>query len=667
MSRPGTPTNSDPRRGESTPPPEQEERAGSTPRILIVDDLDAIHDDFRKILAPETRNQELGDVEAVIFGEKASECPEFRFEIVSAFQGEQAVQIVRDAQQEGRPFSLAFVDMRMPPGIDGLETVIKMWEHDPDLQVVISSAYSDYTWAEIYNKLGHSDRFLLLRKPFDNAEVLQQACGLTAKWLLARQASLRMSELEQMVEERTRVLRGEISERRAAEAQLRHAATHDMLTGLVNRSHLIERIERCIDRRRREDGFEYAVLFLDCDDFKSINDSLGHEFGDELLKALAERLVGTLRKLDTVVRAEGDITARFGGDEFVVLLSGLKRSSDATDVAERITRHMAEPFVLRGTEVNTSVSLGIAIGADRHDTADELIQDADAAMYRAKSSGKAAHAVFDEHLFEHQVQRLKLENELRKALELGQFRLVYEPIVDLRSHSLIALEALLRWAHPTRGLLPPADFLQVAEDAGLLVPIGRWVLSEACAQLVEWRQSLDGVDHVCMTVNISKKQLRSPTFVPSLEQALEQSGLPGNRLTLDVTEEAVITDLDAAGETLLAAKQLGVQIHMDDFGTGLSSLSFLHKLPIDGVKIDRAFIAHLGAAREYDAIVFAVLALAKHLNKKVIAEGVESQEQVEQLLKLGCDFIQGYHVTKPVDSEHAARMLTGSFPWSSAA
>ena len=667
MSNPVTPTNSDTRSGESPPPLEQAEHANSAPRILIVDDIDAIHEDFRKILAPEARSEELGDIEAVIFGEKTSKCPQFRFELVSAFQGEQAVELVRDAQREGRSFSLAFVDMRMPPGIDGLETVVNMWEHDPDLQVVISSAYSDYTWAEIYTRLGHSDRFLLLRKPFDNAEVLQQACGLTAKWQLARQASLRMSELERMVVERTSVLRGEISERRAAEAKLRHAATHDMLTGLVNRSHLIERIQRCIERRRREDGFGYAVLFLDCDDFKSINDSLGHEFGDELLKALAERLVATLRRLDSVVRAEGDITARFGGDEFVVLLTGLKRESEATVVAERITRHMAEPFVLRGTEVHTSVSLGIAIGADRHNTSDELIQDADAAMYRAKSSGKAAHAVFDEHLFEHQVQRLRLENELRKALELGQFRVVYEPIVDLKSHSLIALEALLRWAHPTRGLLPPADFLRVAEEAGLLVPIGQWVMNEACTQLVEWRQSLDGVDHVRMTVNISKKQLRSPAFVQSLEKTLEQTGLPGDRLTLDVTEEAVITDLDAAAETLLAAKQFGVEIHMDDFGTGLSSLAFLHKLPIDGVKIDRAFIAHLGSAREYDAIVYAVLALAQHLNKKVIAEGVESQEQVEQLLKLGCDFIQGYHITKPVEPEHAARMLSGSFPWSSAA
>ena len=636
-------------------------------RILLVDDTEAIHEDFRKILNPVERADELRQAESVLFDDHQDDPSRMRFDLSSAFQGEQAIEMVRQSLEENRPFSLAFVDMRMPPGIDGLETVQRIWEHDPDLQIVFSSAYSDYSWSEMHRRLGRSDKYLLLRKPFDNAEVLQLACGLTAKWDLARQASLRLHELKQMVAERTSVLRGEISERQVAEAKLRHAATHDTLTGLVNRTFFVERVQECIDRRQSESEYKFAVLFLDCDNFKNVNDSLGHEVGDELLRSVAERIVGTLRKLDSVIRLEGDTAARFGGDEFVILLNGLKREGDATIVAERIAARMVAPFMLGQHEVYTSASLGIAIGADRHKDADEVIKDADTAMYRAKALGKAGHALFDENLYEHQSHRLKLENDLRKALSLNQFRLVYEPIVDLRTSKLIALEALLRWEHPEMGLLAPAEFLRVAEEAGLLVPIGRWVLRQACDQLAQWQARFESARDVSIAVNLSKKQLRDPGLVQELAIALELSGLDSKYLALEVTEESVISDLDAAGKVLREAKKLGVSIHMDDFGTGLSALSFLHKLPIDAVKIDRAFIARLGEAPEYDAIIYAVLALAEHLGQRVIAEGVETQRQVQQLADLGCNFIQGYHITKPMDVKKTEQMLSGSTPWLSAA
>jgi diguanylate cyclase (GGDEF)-like protein len=639
----------------------------TSPRILLVDDTEAIHEDFQKILSPDERPAALEQAEAVLFDEASQLDARARFSLSSAFQGEQAIEMVRDSLEEGRPYSLAFVDMRMPPGIDGLETVQRMWEHDPDLQIVFSSAYSDYSWSEMHEKLGRSDRYLLLRKPFDNAEVLQLACGLTAKWDLARQASLRLHQLEQMVAERTSVLRGEISERQVAEEKLRHAATHDMLTGLANRSYFVDQVQQCIDRRHRDSAFNFAVIFLDCDNFKNVNDSLGHKVGDELLRSIAERIVGTLRKLDSVIRLDGDTAARFGGDEFVVLLNGLKREGDATIVAERIAARMAAPFMLGKQEVYTSASLGIAIGADRHKDADAVIKDADTAMYRVKGSGKAGHALFDENLYEHQTHRLKVENDLRRALALDQFRLVYEPMVDLRTSKLISLEALLRWEHPKLGLLSPADFLRVGEDAGLLVPIGRWVMRQACEQLKDWQSRFEIAKDVSIAVNLSKKQLRDPSLVRELGNALEATGLDGKYVTLEITENAVIADLDAAGKVLRQAKELGVSVHMDDFGTGLTALNFLHKLPIDALKIDRAFIARLGAAPEYDAIIYAVLALAERLNQRVIAEGVETELQVQQLAEIGCDFIQGYHITRPMDVKKTEEMLSGSTPWLSAA
>ena len=637
------------------------------PRVLVVDDTEAIHEDFKKILSPKERPKALEQAEKVLFGDQVNTSEAARFDLDSAFQGEQAIDMVRASLEKDRPYSLAFVDMRMPPGIDGLETVQRMWELDPDLQIVFSSAYSDYSWSEMHAKLGHSDRYLLLRKPFDNAEVLQLACGLTAKWTLAKQASLRLNQLEQMVTERTSVLRGEITERQVAEEKLRHAATHDMLTGLANRSHFVDQVQQCIDRRTRDEAFNFAVIFLDCDNFKNVNDSLGHKVGDELLRSIAERIVGTLRKLDSVIRLEGDTAARFGGDEFVVLLNGLKREGDATIVAERIAARMATPFMLGKQEVYTSASLGIAIGADRHKDADAVIRDADTAMYRVKSSGKAGHALFDENLYEHQTHRLKVENDLRRALALDQFRLLYEPMVDLRSSKLISLEALLRWEHPKLGLLSPADFLRVGEEAGLLVPIGRWVIHQACKQLKDWHDRFEIAQDVSIAVNLSKKQLRDPALIDELKDALETTGLEGKYLTLEITEDAVIADLDAAGIVLRQAKDLGVNVHMDDFGTGLSALSFLHKLPIDALKIDRAFIARLGDAPEYDAIIYAVLALAERLNQKVIAEGVETEAQVQQLAEIGCDFVQGYHITRPMDVKKTEEMLSGATPWLSAA
>ncbi len=642
-------------------------------RILVIDDNEAIHQDFRKILLAPRVSAELAEAEAALFGEggpagaaaKASEAIEY--EIDSAMQGEEGVRMVREAREAGRPYAMAFVDMRMRPGIDGLETVERLWREDPDVQVVICSAYSDYSSEDLVRRLGHSDRLLFLRKPFDNAEVSLLAAGLTTKWNLGRQAAMRMSELERLAAEQTSALRQEVAERRAAEERLRHMALHDALTGLPNRAYLMRRLQACIERRKRDDQYRFAVLFLDLDNFKLINDSLGHDTGDELLVAIAQRLTSAVRTLDSVVHIAEDTTARLGGDEFIVLLDGLKRASDAVVVAERIQQRLSQSFDLRGHDVAVSVSIGIAVVEQPYERPEDILRDADTAMYRAKSAGKARHAIFDERLHAEALARLKLENDLRRGMEEGQFRLVYEPIVTTRSGDVIGFEALLRWQHPERGLVHPVDFIGALEETGLIVPLGYWVVREACRQLNEWRRAVPQRRDLAVSVNLSKRQVVEPGLVAEIARILEETGTPGSALNLEITESAVMERMDLMSSVLRDLKALGVQLHLDDFGTGLSSLSCLHQFPIDVLKIDRSFITSMGENRQFAAVVHAVLTLAQELNLRVVAEGVETSGQLAQLLNLGCEYIQGFHVSESLDANEAAELIRAGLGWSEAA
>jgi len=636
---------------------------GANRRILVIDDNETIHQDFRKILTPPRGPADLEAAEKVLFGRRATDAERIEYEIDGATQGREGVEMVRRAREEGRPYALAFVDVRMPPGIDGLETVEQLWKADPDVQVVICTAYPDYTSEDLVRRLGCTDRLLLLRKPFDSAEVCLLAAGLTTKWNLARQAALRMSELERLAEEQTSALRQEVAERRAAEERMRHMAMHDSLTGLPNRAYLMRRMQQCIDRRKREPGYRFAVLFLDLDNFKLINDSLGHDTGDELLIAIARRLTSAVRGLDSVVHIAEDTTARLGGDEFIVLLDGLRKASDAVIVADRIQQRLSEPFNLRGHEVVVSTSIGIAVVERDYERPEDVLRDADTAMYRAKSAGKARHAIFDERLHSEALARLRLENDLRRAVEEGQFRLVYEPIVTTAGGEVMGFEALLRWRHPERGVVPPAEFITAVEETGLIVPLGYWVLRSACTQLSRWRERFPERPELSVSVNLSKRQVVEPGLVAEVARILEETGVKGERLNLEITESAVMERVDAVAEVLHELKRLGVQLHMDDFGTGLSSLSALHQFPIDVLKIDRSFIVNMGQNRQFAAVVHAVLTLAREMGMRVIAEGVETPEQLAQLLALGCDYIQGFHVSESLSPEQATALIGEGLRW----
>ncbi|MFB3137815.1 MAG: putative bifunctional diguanylate cyclase/phosphodiesterase, partial [Phycisphaerales bacterium] len=463
----------------------------------------------------------------------------------------------------------------------------------------------------------------------------------------------RTAELEHQKErlEREAAVRHQIEER------LRHDALHDTLTDLPNRTLLLDRLGQCVERVKRQSDYLFAVLFLDIDNFKVINDSLGHIVGDELLVQAAQRFVTCLRGLDTVVRIDKDTTSRLGGDEFVILLDGLSKPSDAVVVAERLQKQLSVPFKLRGQEVVISASIGIALDQGEHKMAEHLLRDADTAMYRAKVAGKARHEVFDEAMHTEAMARLQLENELRAAIEQGQFQLVYQPIVDLATQQISSFEALIRWKHPDRGTVPPAEFIPVAEETRLIVPIGRWVLREACMQLQAWNAQLPPERALSISVNVSKREVAEPGFVQEVRRLLRTTGIDGPQLKLEITESVIMDNPEHIIEVLRQLKQLGIELHMDDFGTGLSSLSCLHKFPLDVLKIDRAFVTTMGPNREYAAFVHTIVTLAHSLDMKVTAEGIETPEQLAQLLALDCDYGQGYLFSKPLSASEAEAII----------
>ena len=447
----------------------------------------------------------------------------------------------------------------------------------------------------------------------------------------------------------------DITERKRLEEQLQHQAFHDHLTGLANRALFMDRLGHALARLTRRD-VSVAVLFLDLDNFKIINDSLGHEYGDQLLIAVGQRLEQLLRSEDTV--------ARIGGDEFTVLLEDITSPSQATRVAERITEAFQSPFSVGGQELFITASVGIALSAMGGKRPQEVLQDADVAMYRAKTTGKASYAVFQPSMSAGARARLELENDLRRAIERHEFRVFYQPKVALESGRITGMEALVRWEHPSRGLVSPLEFIPVAEETGMIIPIGNWVLREACRQVQHWQEEYPEAAPLVMNVNLSARQFRQPNLVEEVARILRESALDASNLELEVTESVVLDNVESAVETLQLLKGLGVRLAMDDFGTGYSSLSYLRRLPVDTLKIDKSFVIRLGKDAEDAAVVETVIRLAKMLGLTVVAEGVESAEQLDRLREMDCDLAQGYYFSTPVSSDSIPALLTtGVQPW----
>jgi diguanylate cyclase (GGDEF)-like protein/PAS domain S-box-containing protein len=445
----------------------------------------------------------------------------------------------------------------------------------------------------------------------------------------------------------------DITERKRAEASLHHAAFYDGLTGLPNRALFTDHLALALNRTQQHRDHLFAVLFLDLDRFKYINDSLGHVVGDQLLTAVASRLQNCIRAEDTA--------SRFGGDEFAVLINGVKNSSEVLDITERILRSVEAPYRISGSEVFTSASIGVSLSTIDYITTEEILRDADTAMYRAKEQGKGRYEVFDKIMHAHAMSRLQLETELRQAWERGEFEVYYQPIVQLENRRLSGFEALLRWRHPERGIIPPTDFVHIAEDTELIVPVGNWAMREACRQASEWQSIFPSDTPLTMSVNLSGKQFKQPDLVAQIKQILYQTGLDPRTLRLEITESMVIDDSEIATAMLRQLRSIDVQLSIDDFGTGYSSLSYLHRFPVNILKIDKSFVGRMSMDEESLGIVETIITLAQKLRMDVIAEGIETDEQMEKLKALHCNYGQGYLFSSALPAEAAAALLASQW------
>lgn len=438
----------------------------------------------------------------------------------------------------------------------------------------------------------------------------------------------------------------------------------DPLTGLPNKLLLMDRLGRSIERLKRRPEYLFAVLVLDLDRFKLYNDSLGKGTGDQLLVAVGRRLEASLRSSDTVARlASGYTLARLGGDEFIILLDDLSEMMDSMRVAERIRESLKEPFVIDGQELVLSTSIGIAVGSPEHTGAEDLVRDAETAMHRAKAQGKARHELFDARMRVQALRRLSVENELRRAVDRGEFRVHYQPIVSLHTGRITGFEALVRWEAPEVGLLPPAEFIGIAEEIGLIGAIGRWVMREACRQARAWQEQFPLNPPLVISVNVSGREFREGGLADHVAAVIEETGLDPTCLKLEITESAILDDTPAVSAVLDRLRAMRVQLSLDDFGTGYSSLSYLHRYPFDTLKVDRAFITRLGPDGANGAIVHAILALGRSFDLEVIAEGIETAEQYAQLRSGGCGYGQGYFFSEPLDASAAEALLTARPCW----
>jgi diguanylate cyclase (GGDEF)-like protein/PAS domain S-box-containing protein len=729
-------------------------------RILLVDDLPSIHEDFRKILNPPEDKTDLDAEEAILFGHQPANTVAVPFEMDSAYQGAEALEKVRASRLAGLPYAMAFIDMRMPPGWDGVETVERLWSEEPRLQVVLCTAYSDYSWTEVLTRLDVRDRLLILKKPFDAIEVYQFANALTTKWQMTEQAAFKMSSLEEAVEARTRELsnaniivqnspvilyrlRGEPSfpliyisqnitklghdpqtllaspgwaqslihpgdqakvgeamarvlekdaagasiefrlctgdgalrwvenryvpvrdkegrlievegiiidttERKAAEEKITLLARTDGLTGLANRATFTERLNQAYAAAQRG-ALAFAILYLDLDKFKPVNDTYGHPVGDLLLQQVAQRLKNCTR--------ESDLIARLGGDEFAILQGDMREPANAGVLAAKIQAALALPYVISGNEIDISVSIGISPYVPGNAGADAMLVQADLALYRSKEEGRNQYHFHSAELDQEVLDRMTLAGEIRKAIDHDEFELQYQPQVELSSQNIVGMEALVRWNHPTRGLLAPGLFIPIAEKTGTIVALGHWVLNQACRQLSLWRSA--GLTLPVIALNLSVFQLKSgQELVRDVTETIAKWGLTPSDLEFDVTEATLAQLTWTQNDVLPQLRQLGVKIAIDDFGSEYSSFDYVRAFRVNHLKIAQSFINRSTSDPESAATIRAIVNFAHDIGIVVIAQGVETEQQRDLLTSTdSLTQAQGFHFSKAVGAERASELL----------
>jgi diguanylate cyclase (GGDEF)-like protein len=552
------------------------------------------------------------------------------------------------------PPHLILLDINMPD-MNGYEVCQKLKGDDRtrDIPVIFLSALDDVLDKVKAFQLGGVD---YITKPFQIEEIIVRLQHQIA--LKAAQAEIEQlnTQLEQKVRERTEELERvivklnqEVAQHQQTQQALREQALQDALTGLPNRTLLMEHLQKALYRYQRNKDYLFAVLFIDLDRFKIINDSMGHAVGDRLLVAVSYILKGCTRETDTV--------ARLSGDEFAILIEDIQDCQMAITIAERLLEQLTSPVYVDDRKIFTGASIGIVFGTTNYQNGIELLRDADIAMYRSKALGKGRYAIFDGEMYAQTLQLSQVETDLRSAIERQEFLLHYQPIISLITSKIIGFEALIRWQHPENGLVYPGNFIEIAEDTGLIVPIGEWALREACQQLRTWQQKIPAAASVHVSVNLSSRQIKQSNFIERLTNTLSETGLSGSSLRLELTETMLMDWGEQTIELLSKIKAQNVKLSIDDFGTGYSSLSYLHHFPIDALKIDRSFVNLIEADGGNCEIVNTIITLAHSLGIKAIAEGVETSEQLAQLKKLSCDEAQGYFFSRPVSWDRAEALL----------
>lgn len=555
---------------------------------------------------------------------------------------------------------LILLDIMMPV-MDGYEVCerLKSNPKTAEIPVIFLSALNDAFDKVKAFTVGGAD---YISKPFQFEEVLARVRIQLALKAAKQQNQKLNAELEARVKERTyqlqvviEELKREIQERKLLQTKLLNMALHDSLTGLPNRAFFMEQLVELLNVAQENPDYQFAVLFLDCDRFKVINDSLGHLVGDELLIALTHRLKSIL-SLDNTI-------ARFGGDEFAILLKQIDNINSVTKVADQILKAFSFPFQLKRNEVFINASIGVALGNHSYEQAEHILRDADTAMYRAKTLGKGQYHVFDPTMHAAAMQALQLENDLRKAIQQKEFVVHYQPIISLCTGKITGFEALVRWQHPTRGIVPPALFIPLAEETGLINSIGKIVLSQACHQVQQWHQEKLIDESIFMSVNISAKQFAQLDIVEQIAQIMAEAQINPQNLKLEITESAFINNAQSAKAILQELRQRRIQLSIDDFGTGYSSLSYLHNFPVDTLKVDRSFVSKLDGTSESLGLIPAIKKIAETMKMSVVAEGIETEKQLAQLRELNCEFGQGYLFAKPLPEKEATELLAASPKW----
>lgn len=631
-------------------------------RILIVDDNKDIHEDIKNILSPAQAKYKDSEVQSLrddLFGDEGDEqVPDssllsIQYKIDDAYQGEEAVKLVQEAEKEGYPYSLIFMDVRIPPGMDGIQTIGKVWEINPCIEVVICTAYSDYSWDQILAKFGQNDHLLFLKKPFDSVSIKQITLSLTTKWQLGIINKDYVVSLEAEVKKRTQKLLSlvdqlskEIALRKEKEKQLVYTANYDSLTGLINRFMLEEKLSVELEIAKKEDK-RGALIFFDLDNFTLINNTLGYSYGDKLIHKVGNMLKELAGDKITV--------SRLGGDKFILLYGHENEMEELDSFNEEIMNLFNNPVQVDENKFHVTVSLGISIFPDDGETGDELIKNAESAVCTAKVLGKNCFMYFESAMNNTLLEKVKMGANLREALVNNEFALHYQPQIDIGTNRICGLEALIRWSSPYHGSVPPIKFIKLAEEMGLIITIGKWVLKNACLFGKKLHSNID--DSILISVNISAVELMQSNFVDTVREVIAETGIKPSLLGIEITETVLIESFESSIKKIEDLCALGIEVFLDDFGTGYSSLNYLKKLPINSIKIDKTFVDDINENESDRNLVDVMVDMAHKLNLKVVAEGVETEEQFEILRQNRCDMIQGYLFSKPLPGEQVVEMI----------